>query len=123
MRYTLEEPIPYRTLSGRDIMYDCVCIETDKKNRLTIVMSRTAALPSRLEAVLTAPHIYCPKDLVALKQHAKCIEISNELIRRGILRHDTTYPTIQSRFVDYNFYRFNHEYFEVEAEMEAQTVS
>lgn len=122
MHYELATPIPYRTLSGFDILYDCICFDTIPNKGVQLVMSRTTGLPTRSEIVLTVAHLNCPPNLVALRQNAKCIEISNELIRRGILNHETTHPEVRSHFVKYKFYRFNHEHFASEP-LEARNVS
>lgn len=111
MYYKLAKPIAYRTLSGRKIKYDCIYVNTLPGKGVQIVASRTAGLPTRSEMVLTAHHIQCPNGIIALRQNVKYVEISNELIRRGILNHEATYPDILSHFVTYKFYRFNHEHF------------
>lgn len=111
MYYKLTKPIFYRTLSGSDVVYDCVYLDIIPRKGIQIMMGSTTGLPARLEAVLTAQHIKCPPGLVALRQNANCVEISNELIRRGILTHEASYPMVRSRFVSYKFYRFNSEHF------------
>lgn len=109
MQYTLKEPIHYHTLSGFDIAYDCIEIKKTKKGT-QLIMTRTTGLPTRLEIVLTADHITQHQDLIALKQNSKCVEISNELIRRGILSIKRK-ETIKSGFVTYNLYQFNPSFF------------
>lgn len=122
MYYKLAKPIPYRTLSGHDIQYDCIYVNMLPKKGMQLIMSRTTGLPTRSEMVLTAHHIHCPNNLVVLRQNVKCIELSNELIRRGILTHEDTYPEVLTHFVAYKFYRFNHAHF-TSAPLEKQIVS
>lgn len=109
--YELKTPISYRSLSGFDLEYDLIYIEKTRKGTIQLSMSESTGLPASLDAILTAPHIPCPDGTLALKQHAKCTQISEELIRRGILLRDDENRTMHSHFVDYDLYQFNYAYF------------
>ena len=109
MRYILKDPIPYRTLSGVDVLYNCIEIETDEHDHTSLVMTTASALPPQLEVVLTVSGIKTPYGLMLLKQNEKCAEISQELIRRGILIPEVDYKTVRFGFTEYISYRLNEE--------------
>lgn len=109
MRYILRDPIPYRTLSGVDMLYTCIDIETDGHNHTSLVMTTVHALSPQLEVTLTVSGIKTPYGLMILKQNEKCAEISQELIRRGILIPETDHKTVRFGFTDYICYRLNEE--------------
>lgn len=109
MRYILKEPIPYRTLSGVDMLYNCMIIATNEHNHTSLVMTTDYALPTKLEVTLTVPGTKTPYGLMLLKQNEKCVEISQELIRRGILIPDTDHKALRLGFTEYTYYRLNDE--------------
>ena len=109
MRYILKDPIPYRTLSGVDVLYNCIEIETDGHDHTSLVMTTASALPPQLEVVLTVSGIKTPDGLMLLKQNEKCAEISQELIRRGILIPEVDYKAVRFGFTEYISYRLNEE--------------
>ena len=109
MRYILKDPVPYRTLSGVDMLYNCINIETDAHNHTSLVMTTGHALSPRLEVALTVSGIKTPYGLMILKQNEKCAEISQELIRRGILIPEVDHKTVRFGFTEYINYRLNEE--------------
>ena len=109
MRYILKDPIPYRTLSGVDMLYTCIDIETDEHNHTSLVMTTAHALSPQLEVTLTVSGIKTPYGLMILKQNEKCAEISQALIRRGILIPEVDYKTGRFGFTEYINYRLNEE--------------
>lgn len=109
MKYILKDPIPYRTLSGFDVWYDCINIETDKHGHTSLVMTTHYVLPTKLEITLTVSGIKTPYGLMILKQNEKCTEIAHELIRRGILIPDTDHKAVRLGFIEYIYYRLNEE--------------
>ena len=109
MRYILKDPIPYRTLSGVDVLYNCIEIETDEHDHTSLVMTTASALPPQLEVVLTVSGIKTPCGLMLLKQNEKCAEISQELIRRGVLIPEVDRKVVRFGFTEYISYRLNDE--------------
>ena len=109
MRYILKDPVQYRTLSGVDMLYTCIEIETDKHNHTSLVMTTANALSPQLEVTLTVSGIKTPYGLMILKQNEKCAEISQELIRRGILIPEVAHKAVRLGFADYICYRLNEE--------------
>lgn len=109
MRYILKDPVPYRTLSGVDMLYTCINIETDEHNHTSLVMTTAHALSPKLEVTLTVSGIKTPYELMILKQNEKCAEISQELIRRGILIPEADHKAVRFGFTDYIHYRLNEE--------------
>ena len=109
MRYILKDPIPYRTLSGVDMLYNCIDIETDEHDHTSLVMTTANALSPQLEVTLTISGIKTPYGLMRLKQNEKCVEISQELIRRGILIPETGHKAVRLGYADYICYRLNKE--------------
>lgn len=109
MRYILKDPVQYRTLSGVDMLYNCINIETDEHNHTSLVMTTASALSPQLEVVLTVSGIKTPYGLMILKQNEKCAEISQELIRRGILIPEVDHKAVRFGFTEYISYRLNEE--------------
>lgn len=109
MRYILKDPVQYRTLSGVDMLYTCIDIETDEHNHTSLVMTTAHALSPQLEVTLTVSGIKTPYGLMILKQNEKCAEISQELIRREILIPAEYHKTVRLGLADYICYRLNEE--------------
>ena len=109
MRYILKDPVQYRTLSGVDMLYTCIEIETDEHNHTSLVMTTANALSPQLEVTLTVSGIKTPSGLMLLKQNEKCVEISQELVRRGILIPETDHKSVRLGLADYICYRLNEE--------------
>lgn len=109
MRYILKKPVPYRTLSGVDMLYDCINIETDGRGHTSLVMTTVRVLPTKHEITLTVSGIKTPYGSMVLRQYEKCAEISQELIRRGILIPDTDHKPFRLGFTEYIYYRLNEE--------------